>query len=139
LLVDEKKTINKVMIKNFLIINFTGKNDLIGLRLDNNFFIEKFQTNIKNNDILVNNITNFIKKNNVKIDKNFSVIVNIGPGSFSSIRTALAVSKGIQISKKAKLYGYKSFQLTEFSLKNIEVLINKNLLENKLIKPVYIS
>ena len=86
------------MIKNFLIINCTGKNDLIGLKIDNNFFIEKFQTNIKNNnDLIVNNITKFLKKNNVKIDKNFSIIVNLGPGSFSSIRTALAVAKGIQI------------------------------------------
>ena len=136
----DKKTINKKVIKDFLVINCTGKNNLIGLKTDNNFFIEKFQTNIKNNnDLIVNNITNFLKKNNVKIDKNFSIIVNLGPGSFSSIRTALAVAKGIQISKKAKLYGYKSFQLTAFSLKNIEILISKNLLQNKLIKPVYLS
>ena len=44
-----KKTINDKMIKDFLIINFTGKNNSIGLRLNNNFFNKKFQTNIKNN------------------------------------------------------------------------------------------
>ena len=38
------------MIKDFLIINFTGKNNSIGLRVNNNFFIKKLQTNIKNND-----------------------------------------------------------------------------------------
>ena len=44
------------MIKDFLIINCTGKNDSIGLKLDNNFFIEKLQTNIKNNELLVDKI-----------------------------------------------------------------------------------
>ena len=127
------------MIKDFLIINFTGKNDSIGLRIDNNFFIEKFQTNIKNNEILVSNILTLIKKNNGKIDENFSIIVNIGPGSFSSVRISLAIAKGIQITKGAKLFGYKATQLNDFNLKNIENLIKKNLLENKLIKPVYIS
>ena len=38
------------MIKDFLIINCTGKKDLIGLKLNDNFFIQVFQTNIKNND-----------------------------------------------------------------------------------------
>jgi tRNA A37 threonylcarbamoyladenosine modification protein TsaB len=127
------------MIKDFLIINCTGKKDLIGLKLNDNFFIQVFQTNIKNNDELVNNILKFLKKYNVNIDKNFTIIVNLGPGSFSSIRVSLAVAKGIQISKKAKLYGYKDLQLSEFNLKNIEYLIKNNLLEYKLIKPVYIS
>ena len=37
------------------------------------------------------------------------------------------------------LYGYKDSLLNEFNLKNIEFLIQKNLLENELIKPVYLS
>ena len=127
------------MIKDFLLINFTGKNDLIALRANNNFFIKKFQTNMKNNDLLVNNIFEFIKQKNANIDKKFSVIVNIGPGSFSGIRISLAIGKGIEISKGAKLYGYKDYNLNEFNLKNIELLIKKNLIENSLIKPVYLS
>ena len=127
------------MIKDFLIINCTGKNDSIGLRINNNFFIKKFQINNKANDMLVGNIAEFLKKNKANFDKNFSIIVNQGPGSFSSIRVSLAVAKGIKLSKGAKLYGYKSNLLNEFNLKNIELLIEKNLLENKLIKPLYIS
>ena len=73
------------------------------------------------------------------IDDNFSIIVNNGPGSFSSIRVSLSVAKGMQISKNVKLYGYKDTQMERFNLKNIENLIKKNLLENKLIKPVYLS
>ena len=127
------------MIKDFIIISFIGKNNSIGLRVNNNFFIKKFQTNIKNNKSLVNNISEFIKQKNANIDKSFSVIVNIGPGSFSGIRISLAIGKGIKISKGAKLYGYKDSSLEEFNLKNIELLIKKNLIENSLIKPVYLS
>jgi len=134
-----KEIINKKMIKDFLIINCTGKNDSIGLRANSNFFIEKFQTNIENNETLVNKILEFLKKHKAKVDKDFSIIVNIGPGSFSTVRISLAVAKGMQISKGARLYGYKDSVLNEFNLKNIEFLIQKNLLENELIKPVYLS
>ena len=127
------------MIKDFLIINFIGKKNLIGLRVDNNFFVKKFQINIKNNDALVSSILDIIKKKKAIINKNFSVIVNIGPGSFSGIRTSLAAAKGIKISKGVKIYGYKDRDVTKFDKKNIEFLINRNLIENKLIKPIYLS
>jgi tRNA A37 threonylcarbamoyladenosine modification protein TsaB len=125
------------MIKNFLIINCTNKNNSIGLRVNNNFFIKKFQTNIKNYDTLTGSILEFLNKYGIEVNEKFSVIVNMGPGSFSSIRVAIAVAKGIKISKKASLYGYKNQDLSEFNLNSIEFLIKKNLLENKLIKPVY--
>ena len=127
------------MVRDFLIINFTGKNDSIGLRVNNNFFIKKLQTNIRNNGLLVNNIFDFIKQKNAKLDKNFSIIVNIGPGSFSGIRISLAIAKGIKIAKGVKIYGYRDSDLVEFNLKNIELLIKKNLIENNLIKPVYLG
>ena len=127
------------MIKDFLLINFTGKNDLIALRANNNFFIKKFQINLRKNEKFVNNIFDFISKKGVNIDKKFSILVNLGPGSFSGIRISIAVAKGIKIAKGAKIYGYKDSELSEFNLKNIELLIKKNLLEKELIKPVYIS
>ncbi len=127
------------MIKDFLIINCTGQNDKIGLKINNNFFIHDFQTKIKNNEILVSTILNLINKHKVNIDKNFSVLINNGPGSFSTIRVALSVAKGIKISKNVKLFGFKNEDLPQFNLENIEILINKNLFEKKLIKPMYLS
>ena len=127
------------MIKDFLIINCTGKNDKIGLRINNNFFIHDFQTKIQNNEILVSTILNLVNKHKANIDKNFSILINNGPGSFSTIRIALSIAKGIKISNNVKLFGFKNSDLPQFNLENIEVLINKNLIEKKLIKPLYLS
>ncbi len=127
------------MIKDFLIISCTGTNDKIGLKLNNNFFIHDFQTKITNNEKLVSTLFNFFNKHKVKLSSDFSVIVNSGPGSFSTVRIALAVAKGLKISNKVRLFGYKDRDLSEFKLKNIEILINNNLIEKNLIKPLYLS
>tara|TARA_B100000963_G_scaffold353035_1_gene367108 strand:- start:125 stop:505 length:381 start_codon:yes stop_codon:yes gene_type:complete len=126
------------MIKNFLILNFIGRENKIGLKVDNNFFIHDFDQTV-NNDQLVSSILNLIKKHKVNFDNNFSVLVNNGPGSFSSIRASLAVAKGIKVSKKINLFGYKNSDLGQFNLANIELLIKKNLLQKNLIKPLYFS
>ena len=127
------------MIKDFLIINCIGKDDKIGLRVNTNFFIHHFDRKIKNNDQIVLSILNLIKKHKINFNNKFSILVNNGPGSFSSIRVSLAVAKGIKISKKTSLYGFKNSDLGQFSLDNIELLIKKKLMKKKLIKPLYLS
>ena len=127
------------MIKNFLIISCIGKNDKIGLKVNNNFFIHHFDQKIKNNDHLVLSILNLIKKHKVNFNNNFSILVNNGPGSFSATRASLAIAKGIKISKKINLFGFKNSDLGQFNLANIELLIKKNLIQKNLIKPLYIS
>ena len=127
------------MIKNFLIINCIGKYDKIGLKVDKNFYIHNFNSKTKNNDQLVLTILNLIKKHKVNFNANFSILVNFGPGSFSSMRASLAIAKGIKLSKKINLFGFRDSDLGQFKLANIELLINKGLLQKNLIKPIYLS
>ena len=127
------------MINEFLILNCIGKNDKIGLKVNNRFYIHDLVQKINSYDQLVLSILNMLKKHKVKINKNFSVLVNNGPGSFSSIRASLAVAKGIKISKKINLYGFKNTDLGQFNLGNIELLIKKDLIQKNLIKPLYLS
>ncbi len=127
------------MIKNFLIVKYIGKDDKLGLRINKDFFMYKL-TNLKNkNEDLVKQILYFLNVHKVNLDKNFSIIVNRGPGSFSGIRIALSVAMGLKISKKVKLYGYIDTNLKVFNQENIEELLNKKLLEKNLIKPIYLS
>ena len=127
------------MIKDFIILNCIGKDDKIGLRINENFYIHELDYKINNNDQLVLNILNLVKKYKVNINNKFSIIVNIGPGSFSAIRTSISVAKGIKISKNINLYGFKNSDLKQFDLANIELLIGNDLIQNKLIKPIYLS
>ena len=127
------------MIKDFLIFNFIGKENKIGLKVNNNFYTHDFEHENNHYDQFVLNILNLLKKHKVNIDNQFSILVNNGPGSFSSIRVSLAVAKGIKISKKVNLFGYKNSDLGQFNLVNIELLIKKNLFEKNLIKPLYLS
>jgi hypothetical protein len=131
--------INNFMIKDFLILNCIGKDDKIGLKVDNKFYIHNLEKKTSNYDQLVLSILNLTKKHKVNINNNFSILVNKGPGRYSSLRVSLAVAKGIKISRKADLFGYNNSDLGDFRPKNIELLIKKKLLQKNLIKPLYIS
>ena len=126
------------MIKDFLILNFIGKENKIGLRINGNFYIHDFDKKT-DNDQLVSSVLNMVKKYKVNIDMNFSILVNMGPGSFSSLRSSLVVAKGIRISKKINLFGYKNSDLSEFNLDNIDLLFKKDLVQKNLIKLIYLS
>ena len=127
------------MIKNFLIINCIGKDDKLGLRINKDFFIHNFHNSKINSDKLVFEISKFLKLHKTTLDERFTVIVNQGPGSFSGIRVSIAIGKGLQISKKVSLYAYNNADLKVFDKENIEKLINENLIEKKLINPIYLS
>ena len=126
-------------MKNILVINCIGKDDKIGLKVNNNFFVHNFNNQIKNNDQLVITILNLVKKHKIIFDKDFSIIINNGPGSFSTVRVSIAVAKGIKMSKNVNLFGFKNSDLGQFNLANVELLIKKKLIQKKLIKPLYIS
>ena len=125
------------MINDFLIIKYIGNNDKLGLRINKEFFIHNFKKQKKNNEQLILEIMKFLESHNVKLDENFSIIVNQGPGSFSGLRISMAIAKGLKISKKIQLFGYKDKDLMEFNQENIENLLNKNLVEKKLINLIY--
>ncbi len=203
------------MNKNFLVLDFTGLNKNIVFKFKDKFFINKIKTDSNNNQEIIDDILNLIKRADIKTKEKFDVLVNLGPGSFSGIRISLAVAKGIKLIKKVNLFGFNSFilnaapylekyqtvfsilkvnkkfyflkyikgkkndisQITEFKNKeklneksvivissemknedmfkniaekhrviedfdvknNIEILVKKNLIENNLIKPVYLG
>jgi len=103
------------------------------------FVFFKSMVHQRNYAKIINIILNLLKKHKVNIDKSFCILFNIGPGRFSSLRTSVAVAIGIKISKKINLFGFKNEDLGQFNPANIDFLIKKNLLQKKLIKPLYLS
>ena len=134
-----KAIIRIQMISNFLIISCIGKDDKLGLRINKDFFIHRFKKQKKRSDFIVSELLDFLKAHNVILDQKFTVIINQGPGSFSFTRASLAIAKGLHLSKKVQLFGYKSDDLKHFNQENIEKLISEDLIEKKLIKPIYLS
>ena len=64
------------MINNFLIISCIGNNDKLALRINKDFFIHKVERKKNEDKQLILEIKRFLDHNDVKLDQNFTVIVN---------------------------------------------------------------
>ena len=112
------------MIKDFLILNCIGKNDKIGFRINNKFYVHDLDHQIQK-DQLVLNILNLIEKYKVNMNERFAILVNIGPGSFFH-KNFFGYSQRNKNIKKINILCYKNVDLGQFSRANIEFLIEKN-------------
>ena len=99
------------MNKNFLVLDFTRLSKNIVFKFKDKFYINKIKTDSNNNQEIIDDILNLIKRADIKIKEKFDVLVNLGPGSFSGIRISLAMAKGIKLIKKVNLFGFNSFIL----------------------------
>ena len=95
------------MIKDFLIINCTGKKNIIAFRSNNKYFIERFQNNIKSNTYLVSNIFKFLakiyneKKDQKNEEKNLETTLLIDPANEEAILMLMEI--GIEKTNYSKV------------------------------------
>ena len=108
LLVDTNSSINTV-IMNFLSIDCSTEISSLFIKFENKTFNKVLQSDKFINDLMVEYILDFVKKNHLKFDDLEQIFINQGPGSFSRLRTSLAIAKGISLSKKIQLIGYDTF------------------------------
>ena len=108
LLVDTNSSINTV-IMNFLSIDCSTEISSLFVKFENKTFSKVLQSDKFINDLMVEYILDFVKKNHLKFDDLEQIFINQGPGSFSRLRTSLAIAKGISLSKKIQLIGYDTF------------------------------
>ena len=94
---------------NFLSIDCSTDSGSLFIKIKNKTFIKILQNNKLNNDLLMKQILEFFKENDISFDDIHKIFVNQGPGNFSGLRTSLAIAKGISLSKEIKLYGYDNF------------------------------
>ena len=108
LLVDNNSSIN-TDIMNFLSIDCGTEIGSLFAKLENKTFSKILQSDKFINDLLVKYILDFITENHLKLKDLSQIFINQGPGSFSRLRSSLAIAKGISLSKNIKLYGYNTF------------------------------
>ena len=94
---------------NFLSIDCSTDIGSLFVKTKNKTFSKILQSDKSNNDLLMKQILDFFKENNLKFDDISKIFVNQGPGNFSGLRGSLAIAKGVSLSKNLNLFGYNTF------------------------------
>ena len=123
---------------NFLIIDGASDKICFFSHFNNNSYSKSFESSKNNYDKFSILLFDFLKQNCINLAKLTHLFVNQGPGSFSGIRTSIAVAKGLSITNKLSLYGFNSYDLKDMNYLNIILLYEKGQLIKNLIKPLYI-
>ena len=67
------------------------------------------------------------------------VLINLGPGKYSSIRTSISTLKALNLIYKFKIYGFSSKDVEKSDYSRVLNLLKKGKLIKNLIKPLYMS
>jgi len=124
---------------NFLVIDGASDKIYFFSHFNNNSYNQSFESSKNNYEKFSILLFDFLNQNNINLTKISHLFVNQGPGSFSGIRTSIAVAKGLSITNKLNLYGFSSNDLNNMDYKNVISLYEKGGLKKNLIKPLYIS
>ena len=131
--------INKNIKMNFLVIDGALDKIIFFSHYNNNSYNKSFESSKNNYEKFSILLFDFLNQNNINLTKISHLFVNQGPGSFSGIRTSIAVAKGLSITNKLNLYGFSSNDLNNMDYMNVVSLYEKGRLTKNLIKPLYIS
>ena len=94
---------------NFLSIDCSTDIGSLFVKIENKTFSKVLQSDKSNNDLLMKQILDLFKENDLEFDDMSQIFVNQGPGNFSGLRGSLATAKGVSLSKNLNLFGYNTF------------------------------
>jgi len=94
---------------NFLSIDCSTDIGSLFVKTKNKTFSQVLQSDKLKNDLLMKQILDFFKENNIKFGDISKIFVNQGPGNFSGLRGSLAIAKGVSLAKNLNLFGYNTF------------------------------
>jgi len=94
---------------NFLSIDCSTDIGSLFVKTKNKTFNQVLQSDKLSNNLLMKQILDFFKENNIKFGDISNIFVNQGPGNFSGLRGSLATAKGISLAKNLNLFGYNTF------------------------------
>ena len=94
---------------NFLSIDCSTDIGSLFVKTKNKTFSQVLQSDKLKNDLLMKQILDFFKENNIEFGDISNIFVNQGPGNFSGLRGSLATAKGVSLAKNLNLFGYNTF------------------------------
>ena len=124
---------------NTLIIDTAGESIFLKVIIADKEYNITHDNSRENFDKLVDFIFNFLKKNYIDLSKIDNVLINQGPGKYTSIRSGISIVKALKISKKINIYGYYSSQIANNDYNYLVELLKEGLLTNDFIQPKYLN
>ena len=108
---------------------------------DNSYNIthENTKNNYEKLSLLIND---FLKSNDLNLNKISEIYVNRGPGSFAGIRNSLSIVKAFHLVNKIDYYCYSFTDFVgenEVEYEDIPNLCKKFKIKKNLINPIYLS
>tara|TARA_B100000963_G_C22563134_1_gene642412 strand:- start:326 stop:694 length:369 start_codon:yes stop_codon:yes gene_type:complete len=122
-----------------LIVDAANEKIIFKIIDKNKIYTNGYENSRKNFDRFAVLLFKFLKKNKTNIEILDKVLVNLGPGKYSSIRTSISVLKGLNLIFKFKIQGFSSKDVEKQSYLRVLDLSKKGKLIKKLIKPLYMS
>ena len=126
-------------IKKNLIIDAANEKIIFKIIDNNKIYTNDYENSRKNFDRFAVLLFKFLEKKMINLNVIDNVLVNLGPGKFSSIRTSISTLKALNIIYKFKIYGFSSKDVEKSNYSRVLQLLKKDKLIKNLIKPLYMS
>ena len=125
--------------KKNLIIDAANEKIIFKIIDNNKIYTNDYENSRKNFDRFAILLFKFLEKKMINFDVIDKVLVNLGPGKFSSIRTSISTLKALKIIYKFKIFGFSSKDVEKSDYTRVLQLLKKGKLIKNLIKPLYMS
>lgn len=106
---------------NILAFDTVSSSFSIALQKDDDSIIEYNKEDVRNhNEEILPVLNNFLKENNILLDKIDYIVLGIGPGSFTALRIAFATVKTICYAKNIPIIGISSLETLYENIKDYD-------------------
>ena len=129
----------KNKIKKLLIIDAASEIIIFKFIGNNETYTNGYENSRKNFDRFAILLFKFLEKKRISFDVLNKVLVNLGPGKYSSIRTSISILKALKLIYGFKIFGFSSKDVKKYDYSRVLNLFKKGKLIKKLIKPLYVS
>ena len=126
-------------IKKSLIIDAASEKIIFKIIDNDKIYTNEYENCRKNFDKFAILLFKFMYKNMTSFSVIDKVLIKLGPGKFSAIRTSISTLKALKLIYKFKIYGFSAKDLKKSDYLSVLNLVKKGKLIKNLINPLYMS